>query len=134
MDGVAALVQLLTGDAGVTALVPVSQIMAGVLPQGCPLPAIGITSVSRVDQHFVAKAPKTFCRERVQVTVLAATYEIQKVILRAVAKAGDAAFPVVPGISNVTIHTSSAGPDFMTEDSSIHIGSQDFAVTYSEAR
>lgn len=134
MDGVASLVSVLTGSATVNTLTPAARIVAGVLPQGTALPAISITSVSRVDRHTLTKGAKTLARERVQVTVLAATYESQKAVLRAVIGAADATFPTISGISNVTIHTESAGPDFMSEDASIYIGTQDFAVTYSEAR
>ncbi len=134
MDGVAAVVQVLTDSASVTALVPDSRIMAGVLPQGTALPAISVTSVSRNDRHPLTKQAATHRRERVQVTVLASTYDSQKAVVRAVVAACDAQFPTVSGISNVTIHTDGAGPDFMSEDASVHIGTQDFAVTYSEAR
>lgn len=134
MDGVATLVQIMRGDSGVTALAASSGIMAGVLPQGMVLPAIGVTSVSRMARHPVAPQPVRHCRERVQVTVIAATYEDQKAVLRAVVRACDMAFPIVPGITNVTVRTDAAGPDFMSEDESLHIGLQDFIVTYSEAR
>jgi hypothetical protein len=134
MDGVAALVSVLTASSTITTLVPAARVMAGVLPQGTALPAISIASVSKRDRHPLVKQSRTFIRERVQVTVLAATYESQKAVLRAVAKAADATFPAISGIENVTIHTDSAGPDFMNEDASIFVGSQDFAVTYSEAR
>lgn len=134
MDGVAAVVQLLLGDAGVTGLVAEEDIMAGVLPQGCALPAIGVTSVSRTDRHPLKKGGTTLCRELVQVSVHAADYDSQKAVLRAVVRACDARFPEVSGISNVTVHTAQAGPDFMAGDSSIHIGSQDFATTWSEVR
>jgi hypothetical protein len=34
----------------------------------------------------------------------------------------------------VTIHTDSAGPDFMDDSASIHMGSQDFMVGFNEPR
>ncbi len=134
MDGVATLVQLASASAAVTALVPAERIMGGVLPQGCALPAIGVTSISRTDRHTLPKGGQVHCRERVQVTVLAASYESQKAVLRALVGACDGQFPAVAGIANVTVHTDSAGPDFMSADSSIHAGSQDFVITYSQGR
>jgi hypothetical protein len=32
------------------------------------------------------------------------------------------------------VHTDAAGPDFMDEQASIHMGSQDFIVGFTEAR
>ena len=43
-------------------------------------------------------------------------------------------FPTVSDINAVTIHTETAGPDFMDEAASIYLGSQDFRVTFSETR
>jgi hypothetical protein len=72
--------------------------------------------------------------ERVQATAMAATYPELKAILRA-AKAAAADFVGdVAGLSGVTVHTDAAGPDFQDEQSSIHMGSQDFIVGYSELR
>lgn len=133
MDGVAVIISLLTGS-GINSLVPDARIMAGVLPQGTVLPAISVTSVSQVDRHAIKKGSVTHTKERVQVTVLAATYEDQKAVQRAVISACDAMFPTISGISAVTVHTESGGPDFMNEEASVFIGTQDFTVTYSAER
>lgn len=135
MDGVAAIVTVLTADAALTALVPSARIQAGVLPQGTMLPAISVTSVSKNDRNIPAPGANRHVTERVQVTVLAANYDSQKQVLRAVRKAAaDKIDASVSGISGVTIHTESAGPDFMDEAATIYLGSQDFRVAFSEAR
>lgn len=126
--------QLLANDGPLTALVPAARIMAGVLPQGTALPAVSITCVSKVDRNLPNPGVYRHVRERVQATVLASTFESQEAVIAAVRKAAADKFPSVSGLVNVTVHTDSAGPDFMNEEASIYIGTQDFTVTYSEAR
>lgn len=134
MNGVVALRTLLIADATLTALVPVERIVAGVMPMGTTLPAVSITSVSSVDRNLPSPSATRHVTERVQATVLASDYPEQKEILAAVKAAAADTFPTVSGISNVTVHTDSQGPDFMNEDASIYLGSQDFRVTFTEAR
>lgn len=135
MDGVAAVLQLLAADAGLTALVPTARIQAGVLPQGTMLPAISVTSVSKNDRNIPAPGTHRLVTERVQVTVLAPNYPSQKEVLRAVRRAAaDKLGVAVPGLTGVTVHTDSAGPDFMNEAATIYLGSQDLRVTFSEVR
>lgn len=134
MDGVAALRQMLAADTTLTALVPSARIAAGVLPQATALPAISITGVSKVDRNIPNPGTYRFVRERVQATVLASTYPSQQAVLHALRKAAADKFPTVTGLINVTIHTDTAGPDFMNEEATIYMGSQDFSVTYSEQR
>lgn len=133
-DGVAAVKQLLHAYAPLTALVPVLRIQAGVLPIGTTLPAISITSVSKNDRNIPNPGAYRHVAERVQVTVMAATYPSQKQVLAAVKKAAADKFPTVSGIIRVTVHTESHGPDFMDDQASIYMGSTDFRVTYSEPR
>lgn len=134
MNGVAAVRQLLVAHAPLIALVPAARIQAGVLPINTSLPAISITSVSSTDRNIPNPGTYRHVVERVQVTVMAATYLSQKAVLAAVRKAAADKFPIVSGIIRVTVHTESGGPDFMDAEASIHMGSQDFRVTYSEAR
>jgi hypothetical protein len=134
MNGVAAVRSALVANAALIALVPAARIGSGVLPQGTALPAISITSVSSVDRNIPNPSTYRHVMERVQVTVMAATYPSQKTILKAVRKAAADTMPTVTGLVSVTIHTDSAGPDFMYDEASIYLGSQDFKVTYSEAR
>ena len=134
MNGVAAIRSVLVANATLTALVPATRISSGVLPQGTALPAISITSVSSVDRNIPNPGSYRHVMERVQVTVLASTYPTQKSIMLAVKKAAADKMPTVTGISNVTVHTDSQGPDFMNDEASIYLGSQDFRVTFNETR
>lgn len=134
MNGVIAVRTLLVTDNGMTALVPPARIAAGMLPQGTDLPAISLMSVSSVDRNIPAPGPKRWVTERVQVTVLAATYRQVKAILAAVRKAAADQMPIIDGLFDVTVHTDSAGPDFLDEETGIHMQTQDLRVSFNEAR
>ncbi|QOV92999.1 DUF3168 domain-containing protein [Novosphingobium sp. ES2-1] len=134
MNGVIAVRSLLVADTGVTALVPAVRIAAGMLPQGTALPAISLMSVSSTDRNIPAPGPKRRVIERVQVTVLAASYPAAKAIMRAVRAAAADSMPATDGLTDVTVHTDSAGPDFLDEETGIHMQTQDFRVSFNEAR
>lgn len=134
MNGVIAVRTLLVTDTGMTALVPEARIAAGMLPQGTNLPAISLMSVSSVDRNISAPGPKRRVTERVQVTVLAATYRQVKAILAAVRRAAADQMPTIDGLFDVTVHTDTAGPDFLDEETGIHMQSQDLRVSFNEAR
>ena len=134
MNGVIAVRTLLVTDTRMTALVPEARIAAGMLPQGTDLPAISLMSVSSVDRNIPAPGPKRRVTERVQVTVLAATYRQVKAILAAVRRAAADQMPTIDGLFDVTVHTDTAGPDFLDEETGIHMQSQDLRVSFNEAR
>ena len=134
MNGVIAVRSLLVADTGLTALVSEARIAAGTLPQGTVLPAISLMSVSSVDRNIPAPGPKRRVTERVQVTVLARTYPETKAILAAIRTAAADQKPAIDGLTDVTVHTDSAGPDFLDEETGIHMQSQDFRVAFNEAR
>lgn len=134
MNGVIAVRSLLVADTGVTSLVPVARIAAGMLPQGTDLPAISLMSVSSVDRNVPAPGAKRRVTERVQVTVLARTYPEVKAIIAAARQAAADRMPTIDGLFDVTVHTDSAGPDFLDEETGIHMQTQDFRVSFNEAR
>lgn len=134
MNGVIAVRSVLVADTGVTALVPIARIAAGMLPQGTDLPAISLMSVSSVDRNVPAPGAKRRVTERVQVTVLARTYPEVKAIIAAVRQAAADQMPAIDGLFDVTVHTDSAGPDFLDEETGIHMQTQDFRVSFNEAR
>ncbi|MGH6746590.1 tail completion protein gp17 [Novosphingobium sp.] len=135
MDGVAALVKVLTTDAALVLLVPEERISPGPSPLGFALPWIALESVSVNDRNIPAPGVQRHVRERVQVTVMARDYPQRTAVMRAVRRAAADRLDVeVEGIEAVTIHTDSAGPDFMIEDASIWCRTQDFLVTYLETR
>ncbi len=134
MNGVIAVRSLLVADTGVTSLVPVARIAAGMLAQGTDLPAISLMSVSSVDRNVPAPGAKRRVTERVQVTVLARTYPEVKAIIAAARQAAADRMPTIDGLFDVTVHTDSAGPDFLDEETGIHMQTQDFRVAFNEAR
>ncbi len=134
MNGVIAVRSVLVADTGVTALVPIARIAAGMLPRGTDLPAISLMSVSSVDRNVPAPGAKRRVTERVQVTVLARTYPEVKAILAAVRNAAADQMPAIDGLTEVTVHTDYAGPDFLDEETGIHMQTHDFRVSFNEAR
>ena len=134
MNGVIAVRTLLVTDTGMTAIVPPARIAAGMLPQGTDLPAISLLSVSSVDRNIPAPGPKRRVTERVQVTVLARTYPEAKTLIAAIRAAAADQMPTIDGLFDVTVHTDSAGPDFLDEETGIHMQTQDLRVSFNEAR
>lgn len=134
MNGVIAVRALLVADLRVTGLVPEARIAAGSLPQGTVMPAISLMSVSSTDRNVPAPGAKRRVTERVQVTVLARSYPETKSIIAAVRAAAADQMPVIDGLTDVTVHTDSAGPDFLDEETGIHMQTQDFRVSFNEAR
>lgn len=133
MNGVIAVRSLLVADTGVTALVPASRIIAGSIPQGTTLPAISLMAVSSTDRNILQPGTSRRVTERVQVTVLAGSYPATKAIFRAVRAAAADQAPAIDGLTDVTVHTDSAGPDFLGEETGIHMQTQDFRVSFNEA-
>lgn len=135
MDGVAAVRSALVADDDLLVLTPATRIIAGPLPVSALLPSVSLQSISKVDRNIPAPGSQRHVRERVQVTVAARNYVEQKAILRAVRHAAtDNLAAAVDGLDSVTIHTESAGPDFMLEEASIYMVTQDFIVQYNELR
>lgn len=134
MSGKIIVRKLLIEHAPLTAIVPVARIVAGMLPKGTKLPAISITSISAVDRNILSPGARRHVVERVQVTVLADNETAIKTLMPIQKRACADMFPTVAGLVGVTVHTDGGGPDFMDEQASIYMKSQDFRVAYSELR
>lgn len=131
MSGVAVIGELLAAYSPLTALVPAARIKAGELPQGVSLPALAVSGISGMDTNMLSTGSKRRTRDRVQVTVLAANYRDKTAIMRLVKmacadKRGDFA-----AVTDVSVLTDMAGPDFKSDDSSIWMSTQDFAVSFN---
>ena len=133
MSAVKIIVELLTAYAPLTALTTTSRIIAGVIPQGTALPAVAITEVSSVDRNIVNAGALRHVTSRVQVTVMAANYPSQKVLIGHVRKACADQIGTISGVSDVAIHTDSKGPDFNDPDAGFYMQSQDFMVSFNES-
>ena len=131
-DGVVIIRALAVADVALVALVPSARIAGGVMPQGTALPYVSLQSVSSVDRNILKAGMKRRVTERVQATVVAATYPAMKAVLQAVKVACADKFPTVAGATEIVVHSDGAGPDFMDDAASLYIGSRDFRVSYNE--
>lgn len=134
MDGVAVIRELLVGNAALLALVPDEQIVGGVLPANTPLNAIAINTVSTVDRNILAPRATRHVRERIRVTYVAADYPALKAVRRTAKRACADFIGSAAGLEAVTVQTDGAGPDFMDEQASLHMSTQDFMVAFTEVR
>lgn len=131
MSGVAIARYLLAHHAGLTAVVPAARIVAGVVPPGTVLPAIGITQVSGSERNTVAGTePKKLVAERVQVTILAASYPQQKELLGLLPSALPATRGTINGFACDSITPEGEGPDLYSADPVIYEQSKDFFIRY----
>ena len=130
MSDVKAVLYLLANNSTLNAQVPASRIFAGVIPQGTAAPAIAVTHVSTVRPQMVNPASK-LCVSRVQVTVMAATYQTQKSVLALVRAALPRSRGTVNGVAVDSILIDIEGPDF-TDEAGLDMGSIDYRVTYTE--
>lgn len=139
MSGVAIIRNLLANYAPVTALVPAARIIAGQVPQGTTLPAIGVSEVGVNEIPTIARrtAGKT-SRARIQVTVLApgpisaASYATLKNVLKACALGPGVHTGDVLGYSVKAITQDGIGPEIPAGEDGILEQSRDFMVTFSE--
>lgn len=133
MSGVSIVLALLRTHAPVLALMPASSVYAGPVPQGKPFPALSLTEVSSNEHDTVNRdRPKTLVRSRVQVTVLAASYQQMKQLLLA-AKLGAGNHTGMIGAYEVnSVRPAGVGPEIPPDDAGVYEQSRDFMVTFLE--
>lgn len=133
MSAIKVIRALLVAHAPVLALVPAARIVAGTVPQGMPLPAIGLTEISRVELPTVSLGQRAVqVTARVQVTVHASTYPDQKAVLQA-AKLGPGVHTgTVASVEVRSVMRDVVGPDMKDDDAEIYQQSRDFKVVYVE--
>lgn len=130
MSGVAVIRYLLANDATLTATVPATRIMAGILPINTTLPAISITQISGNRLEVIKHGSNEHITERIQVTVLATTYPQQKTILNLVKSALPATRGTVNSVVVDSIQQDFTGPDLYNDDPVIYEQSVDYFVKY----
>lgn len=131
MSGVAILRALLEANANVTMLTP--RVVAGILPQGTSLPAIGVSTVSENEAPTTARNLSVkMIRERVQVTALAKDYVMMKRLIRAASLGPGTHAGMVLGIKVCSILPEGVGPEIPPGDDGIFEQSRDFMVTFLE--
>lgn len=131
MSGVAVVRYILANAASVIAQVPATRIVAGLLPLGTALPAIGVTQISGTERWTVAMTESSRYKvERVQVTVIAANYSSQKAILALVRAALYNRSGLVNGVKLDSILPAGEGPDLRDPGAEIYEQSMDFFARY----
>lgn len=130
MSGVAVIRYMLANDATLTATVPATRIIAGILPINTTLPAISITQISGSRLEVIKHGSNEHVIDRVQVTVLATTYPQQKTTLGLVKSAIQSTRGSVNGVSVDSIKQDITGPDLYNDDPVIYEQSVDYFVKY----
>ena len=131
MSGVAICRTLLSANSALTAAVPASKIMAGVIPLNTVLPAVSVAQISGRSHNDIAmdSSPKLIT-ERVQVTVMCKSYPQQKQLLTLVKAALQNTYAVVAGFQCYSIIDDIEGPDIQDVSLDIYFQSCDFMVRY----
>lgn len=127
--GVDIIGSLLRADAAVLAKVQEGWIKAGRLPADVGLPALLIKTTSTVERQVLKREQRTRTVDRVSVTVRAANYRDQRLIMGLVrdccaGKTGD-----IAGAVRVSILTAGTGPELDGPGDSFE-RTQDFRVSY----
>lgn len=134
MSGVNIVRKLLSEHAPLLALVPAKSIKAGALPQSQTLPAVSVHRVSGYQFRTVANRGRAKqIRERVQVTVLAGSYEAAERMLKAAHLGRGMHTGQVFDYYVNSIVLEGIGPYIPSGDDKIHEQSLDFMVTFTEA-
>ena len=135
MSAVAIMRELLMAHAPLTALVPAGRIFAGIAPQGTALPSISIAEVGHRELDTVARNGRCVTvRSRVQVTVSALSYAMQKNVIQAARLGPGVHRGVIAGFTVLAVQPDTVGPDLNDlDDDGIYEQSRDFMVTFVEA-
>lgn len=128
MNAVTVMRALLLDHAPVTALVG-TNVIAGEIDYS-DLPAIGLSEISRREQDTIRRTSR-LVTARVQVTVHAKSYGLQKDLLQA-ARLGDGVFTgIIAGVQVRSVLRDSVGPDFNPAED-LFQQSRDFLISYIE--
>jgi hypothetical protein len=129
MSGVDIVGSLLRAFEPLIAIVPIENIKAGVLPDGIPLPAILVASVSLVDLQMLKREPMVRSTERVAVAVRAASHRDREAIIRLIPTCCAGRTGEIGGSLRVSILTAGTGPDVIGPANSFE-KTQDLRVSF----
>lgn len=132
MSGVIIARRLLTDSVALLVLVPSARILAGVIPQGTALPCIAVTDVSSTDRDTLSPRAVIKVTERVQITVMGATYAEVKAVLALARKACRNKIGTVGSFTFVTCRLDGKGPDFTDANAGFALQSQDLLISFNE--
>lgn len=132
MDAVAVIRRLLIEHAPLAALLPANKIFVGTVPLNT-FPAIGIREIDRNEARTISMGSENvLVRARIQVTVYAKAYPLQKALIFA-AKLGPGPHTgVIADVVVKSVMRESVGPDFVDDAAQVYEQSRDFMVTYIE--
>jgi len=126
MSGVSIIGALLQADASITAT-----IKAGQLPDGVALPALLVRSVSMVERVTLKRGDYVRVKERVSVTVRAASYRDQRNLLKLARDACAGEFGTIAGFENASVINAGTGPDLIGPGNTFE-QTQDFMTSFNE--
>ena len=131
MSGVAIARYLLANNSALIAVVPAARVFAGNVIGGV-YPSVAVTSITGVPRNTVAMTETSrMITERVQVTVYAGTYALQKQLLGLVRTALPNTHGTVNTFNCDSILPDSEGPDIFDDVITIYEQSQDFMVKFA---
>lgn len=134
MDGVAVIRALLLAHAPLTALVG-DNVVAGTIPAGTALPAVGIKEISRFGMGTVANdGSTTLVTARIQVTATSGgdDYPQMRAVLAAT-KLGAGTFTgMTAGVYVCSVLEDGVGPELTDDAPGLNQQSRDYKVTYRE--
>ena len=114
MSGTAIVRSLLAANGALIAVIPAARIFCGVIPINTELPAIAVTQVSGVQRNTLGmNASSYMVTDRVQVTVLAESYTLQKSYMALIRAALPNTRGTVNGFSVDSILIDVEGPDML---------------------
>jgi len=126
MSGVSIIGALLGADPSITAT-----IKAGQLPDGVALPALLVRSVSMVERVTLTRGNYVRVKERVSVTVRAASYREQRSLLKLARDACAGEFGTIAGFENASVINAGTGPDVIGPGNTFE-QTQDFMTSFNE--
>lgn len=132
MSGVAIIRYKLANNANLTASIPAASIFSGAVPQNTQVPYISVRQISATERNTVAMTETTKqASERVQVTVYAATYPLQKSYMALVRAACPNSNGTINSFQCDSILPAGDGPDFFDDVLMVYEQSQDFMVKFA---
>lgn len=125
-----AIYNLLSTNAALTALVPVSRIFAGLIPLGSVLPSIAYNFISGTQQTAIGLTTIKQ-RSRIQVTIASKSYPEVKQVMALVIGACNLQQGIFNGVETDSVIKDVIGPDLRDDEIGIFYQTVDFMVTHN---
>lgn len=135
MSGPAIARDIMVANAALTAMVPATRILIGVVPQATALPWIGITETASTDHKSVAgyRGATVKVSALVQITVAGSTYQDCKSAMLKARRALRDYAGTLGSFGVVTCGLEGKGPDFTNDEATFYMQTQDLRITYDES-